>query len=93
MPCVIRKIVGDHYENYLELSPDVWRLPDQVETLQTWLRAHRSELDPVSKWVADIGFCMRSDAGGGGPVFTHELMRMCLECNLVVFLSEYPGQA
>jgi hypothetical protein len=40
-------------------------------------------------WVADIGFCVRKEAWSGGPPITKALMRMCLEANLEIWLSEY----
>lgn len=93
MSCVIRRVVGDHYENLVELCPDEWRLREQVEALESWLRDNRKQLDSQHEWVADIGFCIREDACGGGPPITRDLMKMCLEVNLEIFLSEYPGQA
>ena len=93
MPCVIRKIVNDRYENLVELAPDEWSLREQVEALEGWLRDHRNELDPTHEWVADIGFCIRKNASGGGPPISRKLMQMCLEVNLQILLSEYPGEA
>lgn len=93
MPIVIRKVVNEHYENFIELAPEEWRLREQVEALEQWLCEDRRGLDPKYDWVADIGFCMRVNARGGGPVISKELMRMCLEVNLQIFLSEYPGTA
>ena len=92
MPCIIRKIVEDRYENLVELAPGTWRLREQVEALEKWLDGHRQELDPAQCWVADIGFGVRKDATGGGPPISRRLMQMCLEANLVIFLSEYPGE-
>lgn len=91
MPCIIRRDRGDRYENFAELAPGVWRLREQVEALEQWLAENRSQLDPSERWVADIGFCVRPDAQGGGPPITSALMKMCLEANLEIFLSEYPG--
>ena len=61
MPCVIRKIVGDRYENFVELAPTEWQLCPQIEALQDWLSTHRTDLNPAFEWIADIGFCVRSD--------------------------------
>ena len=93
MPCVIRRDADDHHENLVELCPDEWKLREQVEALESWLRENRKQLSSQHKWVADIGFCIRNDASGGGPPITRDLMKMCLEVNLEIFLSEYPGQA
>lgn len=56
MPCIIRKVVADHDENYLELAPDEWTLAPQVEALETWLRDHADELDPSYEWIATLVF-------------------------------------
>jgi len=93
MPCIIRKIVNDGLENSVELAPDEWKLREQVTALTDWLLANRTQLDPANRWVADIGFCSRPGAAGGGPPITRELMQMCLERNLEIWLSEYPGPA
>jgi hypothetical protein len=93
LPCEIRKVVGEHYENLVELAADEWRLLEQVQTLEQWLMDNVERLSTGDKWVADIGFCVRPDAAGGGPVITKRLMEMCLSANVEVFLSEYPGKA
>ncbi|MBK9386467.1 MAG: hypothetical protein IPN34_16770 [Planctomycetes bacterium] len=93
MPCIIRRIAGDRYADAIELASGVWTLREQVEALDSWLRSNRGRIDASSKWVADIGFCVRKDAGGGGPVISKDLMTMCLEVNLEIYLSEYPGEA
>ena len=93
MPCVIREVVDGRFRNREELLPEEWRLREQVEALQTWLEAEPRRLDPTRKWIADIGFCMRPDAGGGGPPISRRLMQMCLDANLEIWLSEYPGEA
>ncbi|HEX8323069.1 MAG TPA: hypothetical protein VF595_04070 [Tepidisphaeraceae bacterium] len=88
MSTVIRKVVGNRFENLLEVST-AWHLRPQVEALETWLKDHRAELDREHEWVADIGFTHRPDALGGGPPLSLELFRMCLECNMEIYLSEY----
>ena len=93
MTCIIRKVVGDHYENFAEIAPNEWRLRELVESLEAWLRDNRSLLAAHHEWVADIGFSVRKDALGGGPPITLNLMKMCLEANLEIFLSEYQGEA
>lgn len=92
MPCVIRQIVGGRLRNHVELADDEWRLREQVEALETWLGENPGRLDPRSQWVADIGFCVRPDAAGGGPVIGRRLMRSCLDANLEIYLSEYPRE-
>jgi hypothetical protein len=85
---IIRKIVGDSFENFVTVSSE-WDLRSQVEALEQWLRTHRGELDPSFEWVADIGFSPCSNACGGGPPLSRELMRMCLDANMEIYLSEY----
>jgi hypothetical protein len=85
---IIRKVVGDRSENYATISSE-WILQPQVEALERWLQQHHGELDPCFEWIADIGFTHRPNACGGGPVMSRGLMRMCLDANMEVFLSEY----
>jgi len=73
------------------LCRDVWRLPEQVAALEKWV-ARRKTKEPVG-CVADIGFCWRKDAGGGGSCLTPEFMKKMADSQLSLFLSEYPGYA
>lgn len=91
MPCIIRKDIGDRYENCITLAGDEWALRPQVESLDRWLQANPDGLDPRFQWVADIGFTPRVNALGGGPVLSRELMERCLKANLEIFFSEYAG--
>jgi hypothetical protein len=93
LPVIIRKIVGDRFENFVELAPREWKLREQVDSLEAWLKNNRDQLDSAHQWVADIGFCVRPNASGGGPPISRDLMRMCIEANLEIYLSEYPGKA
>ncbi len=93
MTCIIRKIVEGRFENHAEVAGDEWRLRQLIEALEGWLSEHAAELDPEYEWVADIGFSVREDARGGGPPITRKLMRMCLDANIEIWLSEYPGTA
>lgn len=93
MTCIIRKIVDERFENHAEIEPEEWRLREQVEALEAWLSEHSGELDPEYEWVADIGFTVREDAFGGGPPITRKLMQMCVDANLEIYLSEYPGSS
>ena len=89
MPCVIRKVVGSRYENFLELAAGEWKLTPQVDALREWLTEHHRELDREHEWIADIGFELRNDATGGGPVISVAMMKLCVECRMDIFLSEY----
>lgn len=85
---IIRKIVGDHYENFETIS-DEWGLRPKIEALEAWLSQNAVRLDSGHAWVADIGFNQRSGALGGGPPISRELMQMCLDSNIEIYLSEY----
>ena len=85
---IIRKIVGDRYENFETIS-DEWNLRLQIEALEAWLSQNAVRLGSGHAWVADIGFNHRSDAFGGGPPISRRLMQMCLDVNLEIYLSEY----
>lgn len=95
MTVVFRKYTGEGrpYENHFEVAGGEWKLAPQIEALAQWLREHPDVLDPSCHWIADVGFCMNADAMGGGPVINRDLMQLCIDANLDIFLSEYPGMA
>lgn len=90
MPVVIRKVVGDYFENHTQIASGEWRIREQVEALEAWFDVESNALDTQHQWIADIGFAGRSDARGGGPPITKNLMQKCLAYNLEIYLSEYP---
>ena len=92
MPCVIRKRVDQRTENLIELAGEEWDLFPQIEALLDWLGNHSHEIDPAHRWIADVGFCGRADARGGGPVIMPEVMRLFIDANMELWLSEYPAQ-
>jgi hypothetical protein len=92
MPVVIRRVVGDRFENHTEIAGDAWDLRTQIEALEEWLSAHPIELDRSNQWVADVGFTVRLDATGGGPPISLNLMKMCVDSNLEIYLSEYGAE-
>jgi len=71
------------------LCDDVWDLPNQINTLEKWLRTKGFSL-PKSSYVADIGFDIRKDATGGGAVLNSETMKIMSDIGMDIFLSEYP---
>ena len=73
------------------LCEDNWRLPDQVDALEEWLRQNASGI-VAGRYVADIGFTLREDASGGGAAISPEMMRTMAERGMSLFLSEYPGE-
>ncbi|MBL7946630.1 MAG: hypothetical protein JNN32_11265 [Flavobacteriales bacterium] len=74
-----------------ELHVEEWDLPTQLEKLQVWVLANSSSLNN-GPYVADIGFMVRDDAGGGGAVLSHEAMRVFAKVNLSIYFSEYVGK-
>ncbi|MGE9294033.1 MAG: hypothetical protein ACQKBW_10505 [Puniceicoccales bacterium] len=59
-----------------------------MQLLADWLEKHRGQLGKEKK-IADIGFCHRNDAAGGGDALSVELMKLCVEVDLDIYLSEY----
>ena len=84
---------------YSENTPDKlaylcdgnWRLPDQVEALEAWLKENASKIKS-GEYVADIGFTLREDASGGGATILPEMMRTMADLGMSLFLSEYPRE-
>ena len=73
------------------LSSGDWELPSQIEAFRLWLLRDGKEL-PRSSYTADLGFCPRPGALGGGEVICSEMMSAMLEIGMELFLSEYPPQ-
>jgi hypothetical protein len=92
MPISIRRITPQNEENesVAWLCDDSWRLPDQAAALETWLTDNHTFLKPAD-YIADIGFCPRDDARGGGAAISPDMMRMMANLGMSLFLSEYPG--
>ena len=72
------------------LCDDVWDLPNQIDTLEKWVKT-KGILLPKSSYVADIGFDIRKDASGGGAVLNSETMKIMSDIGMDIFLSEYPN--
>ena len=92
MPTIIRRIIDDRLENYADVASDSWDLRTQIEALEQWLIDHPNELDSSQRWIADVGFTVRLEATGGGPPITRKLMKLCVESNLEIYLSEYGAE-
>lgn len=71
------------------LCIDIWDLPNQIDTLETWLKEKGRNLKP-GKYVADIGFDIRKDASGGGAVLNSESMKILGDIGMDIYFSEYP---
>jgi len=94
MPVNIYRVTpdGQNNEPVAWLCDDNWRLPEQVDALESWLMESRSILRPDT-YVADICFTPRVDALGGGAAISPEVMRMMADLGMSLFLSEYPASA
>jgi len=79
-----------NYERLDWLCDDIWDLPNQIESLEKWLRTKGIKL-PHSSYVADIAFDIRKDASGGGAVLNSESMKIMGDIGMNIFLSEYPN--
>ena len=91
-PCMPINIYSENTpEKLAYLCDSNWRLPDQVEALEIWLKENRSRIKSGG-YVADIGFTLRQDASGGGAAISPEMMRTMADLGMSLFLSEYPGE-
>jgi len=70
------------------LCDDNWRLPDQIEALESWLELNRSKVKG-GRYIADIGFAPREDASGGTAI-SPAMLRTLADLGISLFLSEYP---
>ena len=75
-------------ENLAWLCNDIWDLPIQILELEKWLEANKRMISP-SKYIADIGFTIKKDAGGGGSTFSSNSMKIMAELGIDLYLSEY----
>ena len=69
-----------------------WVLPAQVYALEAWLDENKRKIKKGS-YVADIGFSVRKDAGGGGSALSPEMMHTMAAIGITLFLSEYPADS
>jgi hypothetical protein len=72
------------------LCEDDWQLSSQISALNAWLRGNDAKI-PQGRYIADIGFSVRSDAAGGGAAISPDMMRHMTDLGMSLFLSEYPG--
>ena len=92
MTCWIRKVVDGESTNYHLLASESWDLREQFKILESWLIEVDGILEDADSWIADIGFTIRLDATGGGPILSSSLMRLCLQNNVEIYLSEYGAE-
>jgi hypothetical protein len=70
------------------LCDDSWELPNQIDALESWLRKKGKELER-NKYVADIGFTIRTGAAGGGGVLSSKSMEIMGKIGMDIYFSEY----
>ncbi len=80
---------GKPREEVAWLCDGKWELPEQIHSLQKWLKKNHKKLEK-GPYVADIGFSPRPGAAGGGAVLTVEAMKIMAGIDMELFLSEYP---
>ena len=92
MPIAIRRVTpeGQKNEEIAWLADDEWNLPPQIEELESWV-AQNAEKLPSGEYVADVGFCWRRDAGGGGSAIDPKTLETMGRANIWLWLSEYPS--
>lgn len=93
MPTYICKVntPGDRSENQIaSLCDGEWDLRTQAEALSAWLEANSGTLQP-GEYVADIGFCWRRNACGGGAALDPQTLRWMADAGIYLHLSEYSG--
>ena len=83
------KVEGEKPERLEWLCDGEWELPAQIEYLEKWLESTGKNL-PSGDYVADVGFCPREGACGGGSVLTPASMAIMVSLGMNLFLSEYP---
>lgn len=85
----IRKVVGEASENHLKLAEGCWDLRELFKEFEAWALESAPHLDPGDGWIADIGFSPREGANGGGPILSPQIMGVCVENGISIYLSEY----
>jgi hypothetical protein len=90
MPVNIYRVTpeGQKNESLAWLCDGEWLLSPQIDALSAWLEQTGATL-PVAEYVADVGFCWRRRASGGGPVLEPTTMRRMADLGMRLVLSEY----
>jgi hypothetical protein len=82
---------GERGDFIAHLCDEYWEMPIQVETFEKWLVEKGASL-LKGKYIADIGFCPRSEALGGGVLVTSKAMEIMVSIGMELYFSEYPEQ-
>jgi hypothetical protein len=88
MPITIYRDSTPEDQDITCLCNEDWNLSSQIEALTMWLETTGSNL-PVGAYIADIGFCCRKGASGGGAVLAPDAMKRMADIGITLFLSEY----
>lgn len=91
MPILIRRVTpdGQKDEEIAWLCDGEWNLPPQIDALSSWISQESQNL-LKAEYIADIGFCWRRDAAGGGSAISPDVLALMGAANMHLFLSEYP---
>lgn len=81
--------IDGNYERVDYLCENIWDLPNQIDSLEKWLKTKGVSLLKGS-YVADIGFDIRKDAVGSGAVLSSKAMKIMGDIGMDVYFSEYP---
>jgi len=80
---------GERGTSIGHLCDDSWEMPEQVNTLYSWLKENKEKM-PKGKYIADIGYSPREGALGGGVALSIEAMEIMVSIGMELYLSEYP---
>lgn len=83
MPISIRRITPDGQQNekIAWLAADEWNLPPQIEELESWVAENAEKLES-GEYIADVGFCWRRDASGGGSALDPKTLKAMGRVNI-----------
>jgi len=92
MPISIRRLEeeGKAYTEVAWLGDNEWNLPPQIDLLESWVNENAEHLPP-GEYIADVGFCWRRNAGGGGSALSPDFLGKMANAGISLFLSEYPS--
>lgn len=77
-----------NFESIAHLCSEDWELPSQMFELEKWLIEEEKNL-PKDRYVADIGFKVRPDSGGGGGVLSSKMINILQQLRMEIYFSEY----
>ncbi len=85
----ISKLENGTRTGIINIGKDIDELPELFTLFKDWLLNDSKDIDNNFEWIADIGFSQREGASGGGPMITTDIMKICIDKNISIYLSEY----